>query len=323
MISKFIPGTRALRIFVAAGKHLNFSAAAKEISLTPAAVSYQIKEMEEQLGFSLFKRNSRSIQLTPEGSILFTAVSESLDNMEQALGYVRRINKNSSHLTLSVGARFATYWLLPKLGEFKQLRPDLSITLDITDDVRDFGRDGIDMAIRFGNGRFPDCVVNKLFETSVAPVCSAEFLANHQDINKPEDLLSLPLSYVNCSVNGQTWPDWKMWMSQANVNGFDYSQSIAFSDLNHVIQAVQDNVTVGLVEPILVANQLSQGSFVQLFDLTMKLPDEFAYYFVYPSSSEKEKAVADFLSWLFTVIESHHENIRSLESEPIVVKNSC
>ncbi|WP_311567365.1 LysR substrate-binding domain-containing protein [Photobacterium arenosum] len=310
MNSKFIPGTRALRIFVAAGKHLHFSKAATEVSLTPAAVSYQIKEMEEQLGFSLFKRNSRSIQLTPEGSILFTAVSESLDNMEQALGSARRINKHSLHLTLSVGARFATYWLLPKLGEFKQLRPDLSITLDITDDVRDFGRDGIDMAIRFGNGRYPDCVANKLFETSVVAVCSAEFLANHQDINKPEDLLRLPLSYVNCTVNGQTWPDWKRWMSQANVNAFDNSQSIAFSDLNHVIQAVQDNVTVGLVEPRLVSNQLSQGSLVQLFDLTMKLPDEFAYYFVYPESSEKEEAVADFLSWLFTVIESHQgENI--------------
>src|SRR5256885_1414951 len=105
------PGTRALRSFEAAGRHLNFTRAADELGLTPAAVSHQIKEMEEQLGLVLFTRNSRSMQLTPAGSVLLEATAEALGLLRRATGRARQLARGETRLRLSLGARFATQWL--------------------------------------------------------------------------------------------------------------------------------------------------------------------------------------------------------------------
>ncbi|KKC98918.1 hypothetical protein KY46_16295 [Photobacterium halotolerans] len=303
MASQFIPGTRALRVFVAAGKYLNFSKAADEISLTPAAVSYQIKEMEEQLGFALFRRSSRSIQLTPEGEIMYQAVSDSLEKMTLALGQAKTQSRKKTQLKLSVGARFATYWLLPKLDEFRKIRPDLSIVLDISDDIRDLARDDFDMAIRFGQGNDAGLESRKLFETTLIPVCSPQFLKTHPAIDKPEDLFGVPLSEVYCWIGGIPWPGWKAWMSQAGVAGFQQGQSVSFPDLSHVIQTVQEHVAVGLVESVFVGRELAQGSMVQLFETRLTLPEGLAYYFVFPHQTQKRNAIEDFLNWLCGIVE--------------------
>lgn len=110
---RILPGTRALRTFEAAGRHLNFTRAADEVGLTPAAVSYQIKEIEEQLGIMLFARTSRSIQLTPAGTVLFEAATDVLETLHRATSRARKIARGSAQLRISLGARFATNWLLP------------------------------------------------------------------------------------------------------------------------------------------------------------------------------------------------------------------
>src|SRR5688572_543162 len=143
-MNRTLPGTRALRTFEAAARHLNFTRAADEVGLTPAAVSYQIKEIEDQLGIVLFARTSRSIQLTPAGAVLFEATTDALETLQRAAGRARRIARDSNQLRLTVGPRFATHWLLPRLPKFKAAHPGLELTFDITDDVRDFDRDDVD-----------------------------------------------------------------------------------------------------------------------------------------------------------------------------------
>ncbi|MCA3861454.1 MAG: LysR family transcriptional regulator, partial [Burkholderia sp.] len=181
------PGTRALRTFDAAARHLNFSRAADEVGLTPAAVSHQIKEIEAQLGMELFVRTSRSIRLTPAGVVLAAAAADALAGLQHATARARRIAREQTELRVSVGARFATHWLLPRLPRFKAAHPALELTFDITDRLRDFDGDDVDVAIRFGTGRYRDACTQRLFGTSVVAICSPALLSAGPPLRKPRD----------------------------------------------------------------------------------------------------------------------------------------
>jgi LysR family transcriptional regulator, glycine cleavage system transcriptional activator len=169
-MNRILPGTRALRTFEAAARHLNFTRAADEVGLTPAAVSYQIKEIEDHLGIVLFARTSRSIQLTPAGAVLFEATTDVLGTLQRAAGRARRMMRGPDELRLTVGARFATHWLLPRLLKFKAAHPGLELTFDITDEVRDFDADDVDVAIRFGAGEYSGARSHRLLDAVVAPI---------------------------------------------------------------------------------------------------------------------------------------------------------
>src|SRR5689334_17544641 len=135
-----IPGTRALRVFDAAARHLNFTRAADEVGLTPAAVSHQIKEMEEQLGAVLFARTSRTIRLTEAGVLFRDAAAESLALLDHAALRLRKLQRTASQLTLSLDANFATKWMLPRVDEFRAEHPEIDLRFDISHALRDFSR---------------------------------------------------------------------------------------------------------------------------------------------------------------------------------------
>ncbi|KAG1250176.1 hypothetical protein G6F65_018840 [Rhizopus arrhizus] len=170
-MNRLLPGTRALRTFEAAARHLNFPRAADEVGLTPAAVSYQIKEIEDQLDVVLFTRSSRSIQLTPAGAILFEAAADALQTLQRAAAKARRVSRGSEHLRLSVGARFATNWLLPRLPQFRAAHPGLELTFDISDEVRDFDADDVDPGAAAGRPAVED---------TARPVCTHALLRGLQ-----------------------------------------------------------------------------------------------------------------------------------------------
>lgn len=296
--SRMLPGTRALRTFEAAGRLLNFTRAADEVGLTPAAVSYQIKEIEDQLGLVLFTRNSRSIQLTPAGAVLLEATADALDGLRRAVGRAQRMARGAGHLRLSLEARFATHWLLPRLARFRAAHPGLELTFDISDQVRDFEIDDIDAAIRFGAGRYPGARADRLFATTLAPIASPALLASGPAIVSPRDLARFPLSHVDCVADGMVWPDWKMWLAAAGVADVDASRSLAFPDSSHVAQAALDGSAVGLLEPAMVAADLASGRLVRLFDIDVGMAPDFAYYLVYPQGSADDARVMALREWL-------------------------
>ncbi len=297
-MNRMLPGTRALRTFEAAGRHLNFTRAADEVGLTPAAVSYQIKEIEEQLGITLFTRTSRSIRLTPAGMVLFEAAAEALDTLHRAAARARRLNRGTRHLRVSVGARFATNWLLPRLPQFRAAHPGLELTFDISDEVRDFEGDDVDVAIRYGVGKYGDAVAYRLFDTVVAPVCSPGLLDRGPAIGKPADLAAHTLCYVDCRPGGIVWPNWPMWMAAAGVPDFDDSRCLAFAESSHVVQAVLEGGAVGLVEVELVDRELQQGRLVRLFDVGVKVAPDYAYHLVYPAASRDDPRVQALQAWM-------------------------
>jgi LysR family transcriptional regulator, glycine cleavage system transcriptional activator len=306
MSNRLLPGTRALRTFEAAGRHLNFTRAAAELGLTPAAVSYQIKEMEQQLGIELFVRSSRSIRLTPAGAVVLEAAAEALENLQRAVGRARKMARGTSPLHLSLGARFATNWLLPRLSRLREAVPSLELTFDITDEIRDFELDDVDAAIRFGGGLYANARSDRLFETTVVPVCSPALLEAGDGLKVPGDLLNHTLCHVDCHVGGQAWPNWPMWMAAAGIDDFDASRCVAFSEASHVVQAVLEGGAVGLAEPAMIESELRQGRLVTLFDIELAVMPEFAYYLVYPESGQFDPRVLAFREWLLNEVHASH-----------------
>lgn len=301
-MNRMLPGTRALRTFEAAGRHLNFTRAAHEVGLTPAAVSYQIKEIEDQLGVVLFTRTSRSIQLTPAGSILFEATIDALDSLQRAAGRARRMARGEAHLRVSLGARFATNWLLPRLAQFRATHPGLELTFDITDQIRDFDVDDVDIAIRFGAGNYAHARSERLFDTVVVPICSPKLFDTSPGLKQPQDLLRHMLCHVDCKVGGMVWPNWPMWMSAAGIDDFDDSRCVAFSDSSHVVQAVIDGTAIGLAELSMIASDVAQGRVMRLFDIGVSMAQEYTYHLVYPENSSQDTRVLAFREWMLSEI---------------------
>ena len=210
----------------------------------------------------------------------------------------RRLARGQQTLRLSVGARFATNWLLPRLPRFRAAHPQWELSFDISDALRDFDAHDLDAAIRYGAGRYPGVVTHRLFSTVVVPVCSPRLLEAGPAPRQPRDLAAHTLCYVDCRPGGVVWPNWALWMAAAGVPDFDDSGCVAFTESSHVAQAVMDGGAVGLVERELVARELAEGRLIQLFDVGVAAGGDHAYHLAYPESGAKAPGVAALRDWM-------------------------
>ncbi|TIV56264.1 transcriptional regulator GcvA [Mesorhizobium sp.] len=297
-MSRLLPGTRALRTFEAAARHLNFTRAADELGLTPAAVSHQIKEIEDQLDLVLFTRTSRSIRLTEAGSLLHDASIDALDLLNRAVSRARKMTRGTALLKVTLDAQFATKWLMRRVDDFRRQKPGIELRFDITYDVRDFERDDVDIGIRFGTGKYPGLCAHRLFENIIIPVCSPALLASGPPLKEPRDLFNHTLAHIEWSRQGVTWPNWSMWMQAAGVDDFDDSRTLVFGSSTDATQAALDGNAVALADFAMVANDLSQGRLVRPFELGIKVAPEFAYFLVYPEAAKDDARVIAFREWL-------------------------
>ncbi|RWE65801.1 transcriptional regulator GcvA [Mesorhizobium sp.] len=297
-MSRLLPGTRALRTFEAAARHLNFTRAADELGLTPAAVSHQVKEIEDQLDLVLFTRTSRSIRLTEAGSLLHDASIDALDLLNRAVSRARKMTRGTALLKVTLDAQFATKWLMRRVDDFRRQKPGIELRFDITYDVRDFERDDVDIGIRFGTGKYPGLRAHRLFENIIIPVCSPALLASGPPLKEPRDLFNHTLAHIEWSRQGVTWPNWSMWMQAAGVDDFDDSRTLVFGSSTDATQAALDGNAVALADFAMVANDLSQGRLVRPFELGIKVAPEFAYFLVYPEAAKDDARVIAFREWL-------------------------
>jgi LysR family glycine cleavage system transcriptional activator len=293
-----IPGTRALQAFEAAGRHLNFTRAANELHLTPAAISHQIKEIEEQLGVELFHRTSRAMRLTAPGEVLYEATIEALAGLTRAVSRARKLTRGSSLLKVTVPAEFAAKWLIRRIDGFKLAWPDIELRFDISNEMRDLEVDDVDVAIRFGSGKYPGLHVDRLFDNVVIPVCSPRLLKSGPPMTGPRDLFRHTLAHIEWSRQGVTWPNWRMWMAAAGVDDFDDSRTLVFNTSNDALQAAIDGSAVTLADFAMVANDLSEGRLVRPLELGIKVAGEFAYFLVYPESTPDDPRIVAFRTWI-------------------------
>ena len=170
-MARNLPPLNSLRAFEAAARHLSFTKAAEELHVTPAAISHQIKALEEQMGVPLFRRLTRALRLTQAGQAALPPMRDGFDKLADAVDLLRA-HDESGAITVSLDPSFAAKWLVPRLDRFRAAHPDLDVRLDATDRLVDFQRDNVDLAIRYGGGHYPGLEAERLLSEEIFPVCS-------------------------------------------------------------------------------------------------------------------------------------------------------
>ncbi len=295
MIEHF-PGLRSLRAFDAAARHLSFTRAADDMGVTPAAISNQIKELEDQLGVQLFQRTSRTMRLTREGDILAAAAHESIEVLSRALHRLRRL-ENRNQIRVSSTPSVAAKWLVPRLDNFLEAFPGADVRIDVSNALVDFDRDDVDVAIRFGGGKYPGLRSDLLFNDTLSPVCSPSIITKEKPLREPKDLFRHTLIHLEWQAQGSPWPNWRMWMQAAGIKDFDEKRGLHFGQTSLTIQAAIDGQGVALGDSNLVADDLAAGRLVKPFDLSLKAPDSFSYFVITRSDTKDAPMVNAFRDW--------------------------
>jgi LysR family glycine cleavage system transcriptional activator len=297
-----LPGLNALKTLEAAGRHMSFTRAAGELGVTPAAVSHQIREFEDQLGIRLFQRTSRKMRHTTAGEILHAAVSDALKNINSTVARLQK-SSNKQRLKVTAAPSITAKWLVPRLDRFLDIIPDADVRIDVSPLSPDFARDDIDIAICFGDGAYPGMSIDQLFEETVFPVCSPALLFGNRPLREPQDLLGHTLIHFDWQAQGATWPNWRMWMHAAGIRDFDDSRGLHFSQTSLAIQAAIDGHGVALGDSTLVADDIAAGRLIQPFDVALKGPSHFAYYVISPRETAEEPMVRAFRDWILSEAE--------------------
>ena len=237
------------------------------------------------------------MRLTEAGQILHAAVSETLSGLNRALTRMDR-SRDAARLRVSASTSIAAKWLLPRIDDYMKLHASVEVQLDVSDRVRDFDRDDIDVAIRFGNGNYPGFRADRLFENTIFPVCSPALLTAKKPLKQPRDLLQHRLIHVEWSGQGITWPNWRMWMLAAGVSDFSDPGGLYLDNSGLALQTAIEGQGVALGDSSLVADDLAAGRLVQPFAVTIKGPPQFAYYVISPAATQEESLIKSFREWI-------------------------
>ncbi len=294
MARRLLP-LNALRAFEAAARHLSISKAADELNVTPAAVSHQVKALEDTLGLSLFRRLNRALMLTDAGQLLLPGLRDGFDALARA---VTRIEAEQDHatVTVSTGPSIAAQWLVPRLDRFRRACPDIDLRIDATDRVVDFAREEADVAIRYGTGDYPGLRTELLFTDEIVPVCSVKLCKGPPPLRQPGDLKDHTLLHVEWGTHKDSATNWHMWLLAAGVTDVDANRGPRFSQESMAVQAAIEGHGVALIGSRLIADDLAVGRLVRPFDLS--LPSAFATYVVIPESAISRPKVAAFFDWI-------------------------
>lgn len=286
-----LPPLKAIRYFEAAARHLSLTRAAQELNVTHSAVSHQVKALEEFLGVALFRRLNRKVVLTDAGQAYLRPVREAFERLGEAS---RQVRATDDTLTVSTMPSFAAKWLVPHLGGFREAHPDIHVHIHASPKLVDFGREDVDVAIRYGRGNYPGLRTDHLLSEALFPVCSPRLLEGPVPLKEAADLVRHNL------LNDLDWSVdfWAIWLARAGVPDANPRRSLAFNYSNLMLQAAIDGLGVGLAHQVLVADDLAAGRLVRPFDLAV--PTDFSVYLVAPKATADRPKIVAFRTWLFT-----------------------
>lgn len=306
-MTRRLPPLNALRAFEAAARHLSFSQAAAELSVTPAAVSHQVKGLENLLGVPLFRRLTRGVALTDEGRAYLPGLTEGFDRLAEASARIAR-HGLAGRLVVSAIPSFAMRWLLPRLADFRQRYQDLDMDVEATIQRVDFGRDDVDIALRYGRGDWPNVHWELFLNETVFPVCSPKLLEGAATLRTPGDLKHHTLLHDSqikhhtllhdgqIKIN-ESWMGWPSWLALLDVEDVDTERGPRFSDSTMMLEACAAGHGVAIGRRSLCEADLAQGRLVRLFGI--ERPANFDYYFVCRPGTVDRPKIAAFRGWLF------------------------
>jgi LysR family glycine cleavage system transcriptional activator len=305
-----LPPLNALRAFEAAARHLNFSRAADELSVTPGAVSQQIQNLEDYVGVALFKRTPKGLLLTDPAQIALPALREAFDRLAEAASMLTAA-VDGRRLTVTVAPSFASKWLVPRLGRFEALHPHVDVWISAGMELADFSSGAVDLAIRYGAGRYPGLEVTRLMQETVIAVASPELIAR-QPLNELGDLADHILLHDGSPDADESCPDWTMWLAARGVKGVDGSRGPRFNQSSLVIEAAIGGRGLALAKRALAQADLDAGRLVAPFQIATAV--DFAYYLVHPKAKGRLPQVKAFAAWVKAEAEAHEAALRTIDN---------
>lgn len=291
-----LPPLTALRAFDAAARHMSFAKAADELHVTPAALSFQIKSLEQHLGAPLFRRLNRAVELTDAGKALAPGASDGFQILAGAWRAAERTQDNQT-LTVTAGPAFTAKWLAPRLYEFAQAHPEVELRFSASLKLMDFGRDAIDVAIRFGRGTDEGFYSVPLAEEWVCPVMTPALAAQYPT---PQSLTKAPLIFDDSISFIEPRSDWQAWFRAMGVD-FAPTHGPRFSQADHALDAALAGVGVVLGRRALVVKDIADGRLVMPFPTGLNTGVRFR--FLCAKGAEDRPQIAAFRDWMMTEID--------------------
>jgi len=293
-----LPPLAAIRVFEAAARHSSFTRAAEELAMTQAAVSYQIKVLEERVGSPLFVRRTRQVVLTEVGQRLAVAASEAFRILADGYEDVRKDASNI--LNVSTILTFAANWLSRHMGGFQVAHPNMTVRLDTSSRMVDFAREDIDVAIRAGAGTWPGLTAHKLFPACFTPMLSLRLAATIGGVKEPADVLKLP-------IVDPTDPWWSEWFRIAGVKteGFEKRPGNRLGAQLYEANAAIAGQGVAILTPAFFHSELNTGALIRPFDLTGN--DSDGYFLVYQAQRANVPKIRAFREWILAEVAGSEE----------------
>jgi LysR family transcriptional regulator, glycine cleavage system transcriptional activator len=293
-----MPPLNALRAFEAAALHLSLTRAAQELSVSPGAVSHQIRALEAQLGIELFERRVRAIALTPAAKMLYPGVQNGFLQIQEAVASLRHV-ANERVLVVSTPPGLTAKWLAARLYRFASGHPEIDVRISSSLANANFTTDGVDVAVRnlaIRPSVDPALLIERLVEVSLVPVSSPRLYEQHGMPRTAETLARMPLIHDDSLVNRAKIPTWSDWFAAAGLPSIDISRGLRFNSSDHALDAASEGAGVLLAHDLLAYDDLRTGRLI--IPVARPISSERAYYVVCPKHRSRVPHVQAFRDWI-------------------------
>lgn len=287
------PPLIAARSFEAAARHKSFLKAADELNVTPTAISHQVKKLEQYLGQALFVRLNRAVELTAAGAELALSLHDIFARLDQALDPQR--HQQRSTIVISAMPSLAAKWLAPRLPDFEARHPQWQVRLDVDDKLADFKSGAVDIALRYGLGKYPGLHALYWMKGEVSAVCSPDLL-RRVPLARAADLRQHTLIHNDVGARTLHPPDWPEWLAAAGVTRVDARRGPLFSSTHMALEAAMAGHGVTLAPAPLVELDLASGRLVRPLPLILDNP--WAFYIVCPRQNLQDDKIKAMRAWL-------------------------
>ena len=288
-----LPPANSLVVFEAAARHLSFTRAAEELRVSQAAVSRQIQLIEDHFGVPLFRRLYRAVELTPEGQTLQSAVAVGLEHIARGADEIRSL-RDGADITISCSVTFASYWLMSRIAKFRAEFPDVDIRLVASAKVKDLAITGIDFAVRYGRGSWPNVTADYMFGNEIFPACAPRYLETHGPLDTFSDLTKATLLHL--TQFDRNWVTWESWFETFGVTEPPQDRGLFFDNYVILIHAAVRGEGVALCGRRLAEDLIERGELVRPLDAALR--SDYSFHLLRPEKQPLKPHTARFRDWL-------------------------
>lgn len=292
-----LPPLNSIRAFEATARHMSFTRAAEELNLTPSALSYQVRSLEEILGQKVFKRLNRAIELTETGARLYPGVRDSFERLRES--FAQLAPDTPDHvLVVSTGPAFAAKWLTPRVARFVDAYPDIDLRIAASLKLVDFNSDDIDVGLRFGAGISPDLKVQRILPDRMTPMVSPKFLEMHPELQSPADLIRVPLLHDDSLAAWRNAiPTWQTVFRDLGLDEGSARRGLRFNHADHALDAAIEGLGIVMGRDTLAATDIKTGRLVCPFPEIVR-DTNLGFYLVCRPQDTNRRKVRIFWDWM-------------------------